>query len=156
MQPGSPNETVKLWSGNPNKTVFMTLLLELILKPVSMLLCRSWLGLYLCCTVHRHVYVYFYSRFRWGIIYRLLNISAIKAFFLYLTHCCQFSLSYCTYCSSLGLISFLFCTMYATFKWQLFMLGVTFHSGLFYDVVYTTTADRNLEIVANKWYEVSY
>lgn len=63
MQPGGPNETVKLWSGNPNKTVFMTLLWELILKPVSMLSCRSsldhWLGLYLCCTVHQHVYVYF-------------------------------------------------------------------------------------------------
>lgn len=119
MQPGSPNETVNLWSGNPNKTVFDFIIrADFWSQLACFVLFSSWpysWFLYLSCTLHQHVYVY--SKFRWGtgIICRLINTGTIKfwSFFFYILQ------SYCTYCSALGLLFWgFFCIMSANFKWQ--------------------------------------
>lgn len=110
MQPGVPNETVKLWSGNHNKTVLWLCYESWFLDSVSMLLCRSslnnWPGLYLQCTVHQHVCIYV----TWGDHKQDVPLNIWFFFFLfkYFTHCCQSLLSYCTYYSSLDFF-FFFC-----------------------------------------------
>lgn len=54
-------------------------------------------------------------------------IIIFEYIYISLTHCCQFSLSYCTYCSSLGLV------LYHVSHFEMAGIYVgchTFHSGL--------------------------